>query len=220
MATSILALQNAWADGETLPSAWLEVVADNVEYARFGYISIDVAGGAGDTTLNVSTQANRKVIVFTGALTGNRGIILPANAGQEWLLVNDTSGAFTLTAKVSGQTGIVITQGYRARAWCDGTDIRRGSLDYSNAGLVQITGGTITGIVDLAIADGGTGASSAGAARTNLGLGTAATQAQAAADANDSITPSAGYVQAEIVSIVDELHDLKDKLRTAGLIAP
>ena len=41
---------------------------------------------------------------------------------------------------------------------------------------VNITSGDISGITDLAVADGGTGASTAGGARANLGLGTLATQ--------------------------------------------
>jgi len=50
------------------------------------------------------------------------------------------------------------------------------SVDTVDIAAVNITGGTIAGITDLAIADGGTGASTAGGARTNLGLGTISTQ--------------------------------------------
>lgn len=56
-----------------------------------------------------------------------------------------------------------------------------GSINISNANL---SGGSVVGITDLAVLDGGTGASTPSAARANLGCGTMATQ-----DANDvSIT--------------------------------
>lgn len=51
------------------------------------------------------------------------------------------------------------------------TSLGLGSIATQASSSVSITGGSITGITDLAIADGGTGASSASAARTNLGLG-------------------------------------------------
>ena len=50
------------------------------------------------------------------------------------------------------------------------TNLGLGSIATQASDNVTITGGNISGIVDLAIADGGTGASSASAARTNLGL--------------------------------------------------
>jgi hypothetical protein len=43
-----------------------------------------------------------------------------------------------------------------------------GTIATQGAGAVAITGGSITGITDLAVADGGTGASTAAGARTNL----------------------------------------------------
>jgi hypothetical protein len=50
------------------------------------------------------------------------------------------------------------------------TNLGLGTIATQASDNVSITGGSVTGITDLAVADGGTGASSASAARTNLGL--------------------------------------------------
>lgn len=50
------------------------------------------------------------------------------------------------------------------------TNLGLGSIATQDSSSITITGGAISGITDLAVADGGTGASDAATARTNLGL--------------------------------------------------
>ena len=67
-----------------------------------------------------------------------------------------------------------------------------GSMGGQDADDVEITGGSITGITDLAVADGGTGSGTAAGARTNLGLGTMATQASTGVNISGGVLSNSG----------------------------
>ena len=119
----------------------------------FDYTVINIPG-TGTYTLTGS-ELNRISYRFTGALTGNRTVVVPATVQQYWV-DNQTTGAYTLTiAPSGGGTGFVIAQGSRAILYCDGTDV----LNATTAGLST----------PISIAQGGTGATTASAARINLG---------------------------------------------------
>jgi hypothetical protein len=118
----------------------------------FDYTVIDVAG-TGSYTL-AGTELNRIAYNFTGILTGSRNVIVPNTVQQYWIS-NVTTGAFDFTVKTLAGTGITLASGQRAIFYCDGTDV------------VDADSSTVS--TPIAVAQGGTGSTTASGARINLG---------------------------------------------------
>lgn len=68
-----------------------------------------LTGGAAPLTLT-NSEAARQFIFLNGTLTANLTVVLPANQ-QDWLVINNTTGAFTTTVKTPAGTGVVVPQG-------------------------------------------------------------------------------------------------------------
>lgn len=99
--------------------------------------------------------------------------------GTAWEKIDNTdqvasvagrTGAVTLgVADVSGALAAASNLGDVANATTARSNLGLGDMAVQSAGSVSITGGSITGITDLTVADGGTGASTSANARKNLG---------------------------------------------------
>jgi hypothetical protein len=121
----------------------------------FDYTSINLGGLSGNYTL-AGAELNRIAYEFTGAITGNIEVVVPNTVQQYWVYNNTTGGSFTLRVRTSAQTpGVLVTRGSRAILYCNGSEV----VDAETGGLAT----------PIAIADGGTGATTASAARINLG---------------------------------------------------
>lgn len=81
-----------------------------------GYLSKSVAGSANVTltsnNADPTAESSNKVIEFTGTLTGNIYVFIPA-VENNYIFFNNTSGAFTLTVAPTGHSanGVAIVQG-------------------------------------------------------------------------------------------------------------
>lgn len=93
-----------------------------------GVLNLSVAGNQNVTLTTV--QAGNGTFEFTGALTGNIKVIVPAGTNSKWAVSNRTTGAYTLTVCTPTGTGVTITQGKNASVFCDGTDVYPASNDY------------------------------------------------------------------------------------------
>ena len=99
-----------------------------VDAFNAGYLSKSVAGSANVTltsnNADPTAEASNKVIEFTGTLTGNIYVFIPA-VENNYIFFNNTSGAFSLTVAPTGHSanGVAITQGAHTIQYCTGNKV-------------------------------------------------------------------------------------------------
>jgi hypothetical protein len=80
----------------------------------------------GGTTVLTDEQELVAAVEVSGTLVSNATVEFSGRGGF-WIVANITTGAFTVTVKVTGETGIEVAQGTTMLVWCDGDDIRTGA---------------------------------------------------------------------------------------------
>ena len=160
-----------------------------LEQAIAGYVTQAVTDGA-NTVLTIpngtSSNGRNYVIELTGALTAARTVEVPA-VNKPYIFFNNTTGGFSVTVKVSGQTGVTIANGKKAIVYTNSTDvIEVANAPVTEAGTQTLTNKTLTAPIL------GTPASGTLTSCTGLPLTTGVTGTLPVANGGTGVTSSTG----------------------------
>jgi hypothetical protein len=80
-----------------------------IQQAIAGYEEISIAGGAQTTALVVTdatlSNGRNQIIKLTGTITGNQVVTIPDSIEKSYIIINGTSGSFTVEFKTASGTG-------------------------------------------------------------------------------------------------------------------
>lgn len=163
------------ADGEK-DGIWGDITNENMnilDRAINGVLSLPLSGTSSTLTTPDGSLDNGqyKLLVLTGSPSGTHTITIAPNDAQKIYFVRNTTtqsvvftqGSGGNVTIATGDSGIIYANGAAAGAAVANI------TDHFAMSSVKITGGSITGITALSVADGGTGAPDAPTARGNLG---------------------------------------------------
>jgi len=139
-----------------------------IEQSIAGAINVTIADADHPLTQNdgAPDQARNAIISFIGTQSQQRTVFVP-NTSKVYVVRNQVAGGFPLRfERVGGGSSVSVPFGKTAILICDGTEVAT-AVQYLLDPVIQ--GGSISNLsAPLDVASGGTGASDANVARTNL----------------------------------------------------
>src|SRR5210317_35853 len=95
--------------------------------AGFEQVALNATTGATLAFTNAATSNGKNAVIeLTGTITGNVDVTVPTGiTNKVYIIKNSTSGAFTVTVKVSGQTGVTFSATDKGSKllYVNGTDV-------------------------------------------------------------------------------------------------
>lgn len=128
---------------------------DIIDASLGGTTTLNATGATGTVTLT-DTQYRPPTVIVTGVLTANVTYRVPNGVGGQWVVFNNTTGAFSITFDSGGGgTSVVVPQGQKILIYSDGTNVALGvtvttATAGGSSGQVQYnSGGGLAGSSNL-----------------------------------------------------------------------
>jgi hypothetical protein len=108
---------------------------------QFAFTQLSKAVTTGSYTLTAS-EASNVIQKYTGALTGNVTIVVPATV-QVYYIVNATTGAFTVTITTGSGSSAILTAGSQATLVCDSVNLFNANTILAGSSTVSLNSGSV-----------------------------------------------------------------------------
>lgn len=108
---------------------------------QFNFTQLTKAVTSGTVTLT-TTEASNVIQKYTGTLTGNVTVIVPPTV-QVYYIVNQTSGAFTVTISTGSGANAILTTGTQATLVCDSVNLFNANTILAGSSTISLQNGSV-----------------------------------------------------------------------------